>query len=363
VPRLNNYVAEDPQSRVPIVERLVSEKADGRKFHQLMELTALPDDVALKIADVFEDTSVTGTIVSRLKSWQSGGNFAAMLSKHVRDGGEISSQTIDQIEALAKKTQSNRSFPAIAYASSPDNHGVENSRRTNRLEPSGKNSDVVGDAAAMVALSAKKIDVAVPRDKTIVLLGRDTWPLAPVLKAQGRDVQYFMWSRLQLNDQATRAQWLKEVPPHAVVIDTGFNGSILNAIKTIDPSAQGLVIQSNGQYPQLLPYGGQSVFELEKFPKLIGRSETYTPNGGAVSRQNLRDDDEYAPRGNRDYRWDVEKNNSHLLRVLGLPEWDVWRYRRYTGLTPQERLFSDTPEQVAKRYDEVRRLRHLDSQK
>jgi hypothetical protein len=77
-------------------------------------------------------------------------------------------------------------------------------------------------------------------------------PLYPALKNQGRKVQYFLWSRLQENDTATGEQWMREVGPGAVVIDTGYSGSIPNANRRVDPTASAFLLSSASEYLQLL---------------------------------------------------------------------------------------------------------------
>ncbi len=65
---------------------------------------------------------------------------------------------------------------------------------------------------------------------------------------------------------------LKEVAPNSAVIDTGYHGSIINAIKKIDPSASGYLLSSSGAYPQLLKSNNHSdmVQTIEYYPKLMG---------------------------------------------------------------------------------------------
>ena len=143
------------------------------------------------------------------------------------------------------------------------------------------------EAANIISEAMEQIVKEIPEEKTIVVLGRDALPLYPALRNHGRKVQYFLWSRLQEHDEATGEQWLREVGPGAVVIDTGYAGSIPDAIRKIDPTASAYLLSSASQYPQLLQRHDHSaiVNNLEYFPKLVARSRTYTENGGAVSRQ------------------------------------------------------------------------------
>ena len=78
--------------------------------------------------------------------------------------------------------------------------------------------------------------------------------------------------------------------PGAVVIDTGYSGSIPDAIRKVDPTATAYLLSSASSYPQLLKRHDHSaiVDNLEYFPKLVGRTKTYTDRGGAVSRKETR---------------------------------------------------------------------------
>ena len=164
-----------------------------------------------------------------------------------------------------------------------------------------------------------RIDQFIPADKTVVLLGRDTWPLVPVLRARGRDVQYFLWTRLQNEDASTMKQWLKEVPLQSAIVDTGFRGTIFDVINKIDPSATGYLMNSETHYRQLLPFSSsEKVNAIENIPKMIGRSASYTEAGNAVSRQSYRDDGDQARdfTSRNSYRWSVEKETEQLLSAL-----------------------------------------------
>ena len=101
---------------------------------------------------------------------------------------------------------------------------------------------------------------------------------------------------------------------------------------------------------------GHSVESLENFPKIIGRSKSYTENGSAIARSSDRDLDEYTGRHNG-FRWMVEAENRRLLRALNLPEWDVWRYGTFTGLSPFERVRVNTTEELEAHYRSVHQKR------
>jgi hypothetical protein len=46
------------------------------------------------------------------------------------------------------------------------------------------------------------------------------WSVLPLLRARGRDVQYFLWSSKQKKDRGTAQQWLKEVSDSATYLIT-----------------------------------------------------------------------------------------------------------------------------------------------
>ncbi len=56
-------------------------------------------------------------------------------------------------------------------------------------------------------------------------------------------------------------------------------------------------------------------------------------------------------------RWYIERSARELLRATGLPEWDVWRYSQFVGLTPKERLGLDSQQQVEEHYQSVQKAR------
>ena len=302
-----------------------------------------------------------------MRSFEHGKIFTDLLTTHVRSGGKITQKAIDKLSDTAT-AEAGKAKDVASEGASPTNRRI---RPSDILDPDGlrethlspeniKLNEKLSSASEALSLTSERIDTIIPADKTIVLLGRDTWPLVPLLKARGRDVQYFMWTRLQNDDQATMNQWLKEVPPNSAVVDTGFMGTIFDAIGKIDPSATGYLMNSLTHYKQLLPYSSsEKVVTIEDIPKMIGRSSSYTASGNAISRQEHRDDGDkpssFAYRSQ--HRWQVEKETEKLLRQLGLSEWEVWRYRDYVGLTPRERLGYDSNEAVSAHYDRVAKER------
>lgn len=172
------------------------------------------------------------------------------------------------------------------------------------------------------------------REVPLVLLGRDSWPLIPLLREKyGIKAQYFIFSRLQIGDKGTKNQWLKEVPKGALVVDTGYRGSIFRAIEKFDPSIKGLLLCSRGEYPQLpLNYDHEEVvLEIEKAPKTVGRCVSINSKGKARCPQDTRDRDEKGG-------WipsEVVLWNKALMARLDLPV----KWASFTGLMPRERVY------------------------
>jgi hypothetical protein len=173
-------------------------------------------------------------------------------------------------------------------------------------------------------------------------------------------VQYFILTRKQLQDLATQRQWRKEVPPNSYVLDTGFNGQIFKTIAKIDSTHSFRHIESNVPevYPALLDYteAGGTARSIEYLPKLISRPTTYTEYGRAVYKLSELHEDEDSPLTYRP-REEITSFIRETMRDVGLSEWHVWRYARFTGVTPQERLGVVTKEEVAAHYQRVAKLR------
>lgn len=164
----------------------------------------------------------------------------------------------------------------------------------------------------------------------IVVLGRDSWPLVPVLREHYKiPVHYFLFSRLQLDDEGTLRQWAKEIPPGALVVDTGYVGSIIWAIQKIDPTAKGILLSSEGYYPQLsLKDNKESCALLEHIPKIISRCESIDQDGVAHCPESW-DKEEWQT----SYKKVCEFNQTLVTRLGVSQEWAL-----YKGLYPQDRV-------------------------
>ena len=212
----------------------------------------------------------------------------------------------------------------------------------------------------------------VPENDRIVILGRDLWPMVPLLRRHGRKTQYFLWSRLQCNsgvykrissaDTQTAKAWIKEVHPDSWVVDTGFYGTIFDAIRSIDfriRPRRMLMGSSAGKYEQLLPDScgnlREEMLELEHLQKIVGSSTTYHFRSDESGWQ------EASPVfSNRDSPGDPQRvieSNYTLLRALNCTEQEAIQYSHFTGLSSLERLGMRGPDRRAF-YRLVRQARH-----
>jgi hypothetical protein len=197
-------------------------------------------------------------------------------------------------------------------------------------------ADITARAADAVSRAAK--------GRPTVILGRDAEPVFWRLKEEGLDVRYFLVSRnvcssSGVTDTAVRKWWRLEVPRGAVVIDTGYAGSIISAIRnSIDFGVSGyLICSGNTSYPELQIAGNkpshkQIVVDMEKIPKPIGRitsMDLYT--GLAYCPQSSRDSDErvvgFTPAQTIAMRM-------ALCHKLGVSE----DWAQFTGITHEERV-------------------------
>ena len=340
--RLLNHITDRPLES-DAIKQLLTQKASPEQFRDFMRLAAFPPRTDLQLVEAISKGQITtADVLAKVRDWQSGRHFRDLLINHVQQGAELSQNALtdlhERAEELAKETPQPRKLQQdeSLLAASPE--------------------------AATFVNALQNILQKIPDQTPIVLLGRDAWPLVPMLRASGREAQYFLWSRLQLSDDSTKAQWLKEIPPHAAVIDTGFSGSILRAIEGIDPTATGHLLSSSSptRYPNLLSTVDhrEQVNRIEQLPKLIYRSSAHTAAGGAVSRRHPGNADNDTGKTLRETsRWYAERRARELLRASGLPDWDVWRYSQFVGLTPAERLGVNTKPAVEAHYQEVAKAR------
>lgn len=199
-------------------------------------------------------------------------------------------------------------------------------------------------------------DIAESLGATLVVLGRDAWPLVAWLRSQGKPCQYFLCSRLQAesNDFSTRKQWLVEIPPGAFVVDTGFRGSIVEWIRGFDPTVAGGALMSacsGSSVPQVGEGERDSIVKnIEYLPKHHERTVGYNTDGCAFVGW---DDSDGAP---------VDSDQAGLtgyllLREMGLTAEQARQYAQFTGLTPEERIGVVDHGLVREHMLQVKRLR------
>ena len=349
--RLAEFIAERPE-RIETVEQLIRANSDKDRFNDQMRLGVFPENAASQLADSARAGGMSvARVLGNLRDWSSGAAFRDLVIEQVESGKPTTNTALEELAGQA------RAHPERKLGATKDGAGHKNG------------SDQAIALAATLTKTADRIQELFAPEQTFVLLGRDAWPLLPVLRARGVDAQYFLWSRLNENDPNTLKQWLKEVPPGAVVIDSGFRGSVLDNIRKGDPTASGYLISafSSSKYDYLLkePDHLDQVARLEDLAKYTSRSLTFTPRGGAVVV------DERHPEFERERvmqkrarfdelsRWKAESEIREVLRATGLSPWQVWRYSQFVGLTPAERLGVSGGEQLYAHYERVERLRRF----
>ncbi|HEY9868396.1 MAG TPA: RHS repeat domain-containing protein [Candidatus Obscuribacterales bacterium] len=334
--------AETCQVRSEIVTEAVEAGAGPQELLDYARVCVVPEALVRQLMQAVKQGGLdVPTVRGYLRDIEAGPYFLELLTRHlavdqVLTRGDAERLLTEAREMARTKSQGSRADWGNGWIL--PGHSQESSLR---------------ESAQILAAVAETILQRFPEDKPIVLLGRDAWPLVPLLRSQGRQVQYFLWSRLQIGERTTTEQWLKEVPPGAVVIDTGYAGSILDDICRVDPTVEGHLVVSTGKYPQLWNVDHkQVVATIERIPKVPGRSASYTQRDIAVCRSAKRDVDEAL----KTQRETLEYTED-LLRAMGLPAWYVWRYRTYVGLTPQERLGLSSQADIERHYGQIKASR------
>ena len=241
--RARQYVSENPAERAPMFERLVQEQAGVDRFRALMSLQVLPAKMAYALMEAASHGGMpVPVLLSNLRDWRAGRHFRELLMEHVANEGDLSAPAIERVVERAKEA----ALAADGERLMPNPLPVMTEAQQAAL-PSA-----TADLANVLRAATDRINKRIPAEKHIVLLGRDMWQFLPLLKAQGRSVQYFLWSGLQ-NLADTGPHWLKEVPPNSVVLDSGYKGTIIDNAKAADPTVSGFLLQkTRGLYEQLL---------------------------------------------------------------------------------------------------------------
>ena len=307
-----------------------------------------PSEIALKLAQDSSNKLVKWqNILSNLYDLKSGRVLHSLIVNHVNDTGHLYAADLKILTQTAKSLTNSIDTNTITTTS----------HRT--IEPSHALANTIDE-------SVEAILDKIPSDQTIVLLGRDMWPFYPLLKEANRPVQYFLWSRLQLDDKVTQQQWLKEIPPNANVIDTGFMGTIPKNIQKIDASINGFLLNTKDSYelkayfPALLPNTDSSysgVTAIERIDKPIYRTKGYDIIANkAIALQEFNDSGDACNDSQIDLVR-ITQANKQLLEALGLDSWTTWRYKNFTGTTPQERFGASNAQELKDHYQRVAQAR------
>lgn len=203
-------------------------------------------------------------------------------------------------------------------------------------------AEMLMEVALAVACLVDEGNQALGQPPPVVVLGRDALPLVPVLYYQhGIPATYFFVARAEAVKRpgALYWRWKREVPPGAIVIDTGFGGSIFNALRHMDPHfAYGGLMASAGLYPQLATGDRvRAVDVLEDWPKAHPRVATYAQDGTCVYEQAW---DVPSDSGEIVVPEDYERALGFILRAARVPTGQgmPWEKAGF-GHTVQERLW------------------------
>lgn len=197
---------------------------------------------------------------------------------------------------------------------------------------SQKIADYLGKVADVIANTVGK--------NTVVILGRDAWALVPLLRQRGVKTQYFLYSRLQIGDESTKLAWLREIPRNSYVVDTGFSGSIIDDIRSFDPTTKGLLLSSVGKYPEIRVDGSNVsrkdiVNDIEYIPKLINRTTHYRGHNAIAGEKNRESDV-----GGRGDPQEIMKQNKDFLKMAGIPDDVADQYKNFSGIPLHQRIGS-----------------------
>jgi hypothetical protein len=116
--RLSRYLLASPESRGPVIERLLREGASAQRLNAQMSLSVLPDDLAYQLSKNNEGLiERIAKVRSGLKLWNGGRQFADLLVQQFESGGDLSSASIDKLIMGARESATSLTFsPRNAYA-------------------------------------------------------------------------------------------------------------------------------------------------------------------------------------------------------------------------------------------------------
>ncbi len=332
---VSTFVAAQPASRSALIETIADAQGAAERLSNHIKLRLFPDEVASRLIDSANAGGASiPSLLGKLRNLKEGPYLADLVSEHIQRNTNLSDADVQRLTQEARSRA--ESVPPAGVQSLIDR--PDDSRMTL--------------PERHIKRIATEILKEIPPERTIVLLGRGTKPLVPLLRSEGRDVVYFLWSRLQIGEAQTEQFWLNEVPPKSFVIDTGYVGQILDRIGVIDPTIDPMVdarlLKSEGRYKALLDWNDRNiVHSLGDFPDIPGRSVGYTRAGTAISKQ-VKRDEPFTPAR------EVTALTENLLTHSGLPSWWAWRYGTFVGLTAKERLGLGSDEEVQLHYARVR---------
>ena len=341
--RIGSYVNANPAERLDFVNRMVAAKTPD-KITEVARLSMFPQATAEELARRAESGEFrVQDVLKHARDLQSGQNFVALTTERIAKNLSLSDTTIKSISMEAAHQPSLlpafvERKPIMAGEQPAQWYSLENPVQLAKLKTA---SDIMLDKFAP--------------DRPLVMLARDMDAFTPLLRASGRQTINFPFSRLQIRDPGTQAQWLAEVPPNAVVVDSKLFGSIFDDIARFDPTIEPYLLQSKSKYPELAASGGYDLANaVEYFPKLIGRCSGFRPSGAAICRLSSVDkEDLQAPS-----LMAIEARES-ILQDLQLSDWHVWRYKTFTGVPQSERLGITDPGGIKTYLESVARQRYL----
>ncbi len=205
--RLSRYLSASPESRGPVIDRLLKEGASAARLNAQMSLSVLPDELAYQLSKDNEGAvQRVARVRNGLRLWNGGRQFADLLVERFESGGDLSSASIDKLILGARESASSSARNASAAGLSGSVRGLDAdgqsatfARASDSVTSDFKDShqSAAGDTtdgashmnsneapiseAKTLEDAAREIRSAIPAEQPIVLLGRDSWPLLPAL--------------------------------------------------------------------------------------------------------------------------------------------------------------------------------------
>jgi hypothetical protein len=331
--RIGSYLDGAPAQRAEVVREL-ARKGELHDPQGIMRLTMFPEDAATNIAGAAAKGGYkVAKVVEHARDFESGARFVALTRDYLRSGGKLSAEDLEKLATGARG--SSELEPAFVKR--------EASLARAQTRITGSMPYAMSNLASDLKSTTDIVLGRFSPGRTLVILGRDMNPFTSLLRANGRNTINFPFSRSQIGNISTARQWMAEVPPNSVVIDSKLNGTVHDAIKAIDPTAEPYLLQSKSPYPALLTQWPLNKLAdwIEVFPKITGRCTGFTSCGNAISRIKSTDTEDVARPGIHA----IDANRA-LLQELNMSDWYVWRYKSFTGLSQSERLGLTQPASI-----------------